>query len=66
MKCAIYLMGFQRFDTGTECKQNKPLKKCRFALRNPLSEQNIVRGGFIVVHSMEYYNLAGKKTRAPV
>ncbi len=28
-------MGFQRFDSGTECKQNESLKKCRFVMSKP-------------------------------
>ena len=35
MKCEINLMGFQRFDSGTKCKQNEPQKKFRFVMRIP-------------------------------
>ena len=35
-------------------------------MRNLLPKPNLVKNGYLDVHAKECYNLAGKKTKAPV
>jgi hypothetical protein len=43
MKCAINLMGFQRFDSGTKSNKNISWKKCIFALAKGAYVHRVLR-----------------------
>jgi hypothetical protein len=46
MKCAINLVGFQRFDEGTKFKINQGSKKCIFAKANLQNSLTILAAFF--------------------